>query len=153
MSHVYAQRSSAVRAAKKAARPDQEWTIVATVDGFIFQLMNIDEAQPKAEEVLATLPQFNHNTSEGRQEATRVLAEVPGFGALVSKVAPTVDTNGKYGHTNNVPCIAKPYQLAKAIVADMPNASRKEIIAAGIAAGIKYNTIDGAYFELRVRKS
>lgn len=49
----------------------------------------------------------------------------------------------------------KPFQLAKRIVCDMQAAgkgTRKEIIAAGMAAGIKYNTIDGAYYELCVRK-
>jgi hypothetical protein len=50
----------------------------------------------------------------------------------------------------------KPFQLAKQIVGEMVakgNTSRKEIIAACVAAGIKYNTADGAHYEMCVRKS
>lgn len=48
----------------------------------------------------------------------------------------------------------KPWQRAKQLVCDMTAAgkgTRKEIIAAGIAAGIKYNTIDGAYYSMIVQ--
>ena len=43
MSTIYAQRSSAVRAAKKACGPDQEWAIRMSGNGFTFILLNIDE--------------------------------------------------------------------------------------------------------------
>lgn len=48
----------------------------------------------------------------------------------------------------------KPWQRAKQLVCDMTAAgkgTRKEIIEAGIAAGIKYNTIDGAYYSMIVQ--
>lgn len=48
----------------------------------------------------------------------------------------------------------KPWQRAKQLVCDMTAAgkgTRKEIIAAGVAAGIKYNTIDGAYYSMIVQ--
>ncbi len=51
---------------------------------------------------------------------------------------------------------SKPYQGAKAIVADCIArgiTARKDIIAAGLAAGIKYNTIDGAHYTMCVKKS
>jgi hypothetical protein len=50
----------------------------------------------------------------------------------------------------------RPYQTAKTVVADCLAkgiTSRKEIIAAGLAAGIKYNTIDGAHYSMCVRKA
>jgi len=46
MSNVYSQRSSAVRAAKAACGPDQEWVIVPNEEGFTFTLLNENEKQP-----------------------------------------------------------------------------------------------------------
>lgn len=51
--------------------------------------------------------------------------------------------------------VGKPYQGAKVIVADCIGkgiTARKDIIAAGLAAGIKYNTIDGAHYTMCVKK-
>ena len=51
--------------------------------------------------------------------------------------------------------VGKPYQNAKAVVADCIGkgiTARKDIIAAGLAAGIKYNTIDGAHYTMCVKK-
>lgn len=48
----------------------------------------------------------------------------------------------------------KPWQRAKVIICDMLEAgktSRKEIIAACVAAGIKYNTADGCHYEMCVK--
>ena len=48
----------------------------------------------------------------------------------------------------------KPWQRAKVIISDMITAgttSRKDLIAACVAAGIKYNTADGAHYEMCVK--
>lgn len=48
----------------------------------------------------------------------------------------------------------KPWQRAKVIICDMAeagNTNRKDIIAACVAAGIKYNTADGAHYEMCVK--
>lgn len=144
MSTIYAQRSSAVRAAKKACGPNQEWVIVASGEGFVFNLLDIEEKQPKVEEVLAALPQgFNHNTSEGRQAAKKA----------IEKSFEEVTEAEHIAHRAESPI--KPYQLAKSIVADCLSKGitlRKDIIASCIAQGIKYNTADGAHYELCVRK-
>lgn len=139
MSTVYAQRSSAVRAAKKAAGPDQEWVILPVADGFTFSVLAVEEKQP-------VLPAFVPGAHVDRYAlaAAKVLAET---GATEAEhVAHRAEP---------VKSIAlKPFQLAKRIVADMTKTgtfSRKEIMAAGIAAGIKYNTIDGAYHEMIVK--
>ena len=50
--------------------------------------------------------------------------------------------------------VTKPWQRAKVIVCDMVSqgiTSRKEIIAACVAAGIKYNTADGAHYSIVVQ--
>ena len=50
--------------------------------------------------------------------------------------------------------VTKPWQRAKVIVCDMVAkgiTSRKEIIAACVAAGIKYNTADGAHYSIVVQ--
>jgi len=49
----------------------------------------------------------------------------------------------------------KPWQAAKVIISDLLSAgvtSRKEILAACMEAGIKYNTADGAHYEMCVKK-
>lgn len=48
----------------------------------------------------------------------------------------------------------KPWQRAKVIISDLIAAgttSRKDLIAACVAAGIKYNTADGAHYEMCVK--
>ena len=48
----------------------------------------------------------------------------------------------------------KPWQRAKIIISDLITAgttSRKDLIAACVAAGIKYNTADGAHYEMCVK--
>lgn len=49
--------------------------------------------------------------------------------------------------------ITKPWRRAKILVCDMHAAghTKKEIIAAGVADGIKANTVDGAYYEMVVK--
>lgn len=154
MSTVYSVRSSAVRAAKKACGPDQEWVITPVGEGFTFTVLDVEEKQPapdyssaavaaRVAEAKAEEKVFNHNNAEGRKAAAAAL------------LAETGATEAEHAaHRAESPM--KPFQLAKKIVADMTKAgpaTRKEIIAAGLAAGIKYNTIDGAYYELCVRKS
>lgn len=141
MSTVYAQRSSAVRAAKKAAGPEQEWVITPVADGFTFSVLAVEEKQP-------VLPAFVPGAHVDRYAlaAAKVLAET---GATEAE---------HVAHRAESPksTIEKPFQMAKRIVGEMVAAgkgTRKECMAAGLAAGIKYNTIDGAYFELCVRKS
>lgn len=94
---------------------------------------------------LISKQEFNHNTSEGRKAAAqalgKALSKADGRNARVAAVA----TSG----------LVKPYQGAKAIVADCIGkgiTARKDIIAAGLAAGIKYNTIDGAHYTMCVKK-
>lgn len=137
MSTVYAQRSSAVRAAKKAAGSDQEWVIQPVADGFTFSVLAVEEKQP-------TLPAFVPGAHVDRYAlaAANVLAET---GATEAEHA---------AHRAESP--VKPFQLAKKIVSECVSrgiTSRKEIMAACIAQGIKANTADGAHFELCVRKS
>lgn len=170
MSTIYAQRSSAVRAAKKAANQDQEWVIIPVATGFTFQILGVGEKQPKEEEVLATLPQgFNHNTSEGRQAATKTIAEKVASGEVKVNIAKerkaaqvlaetgaTEQEHAAHRAESTKSTALKPFQLAKQIVSDCVSrgiTSRKEIIAACVAQGIKLNTADGAHYELCVRKS
>lgn len=94
---------------------------------------------------LISKQEFNHNTSEGRKAAAqalgKALSKADGHNARVAAVV----TSG----------LVKPYQGAKAVVADCIArgiTARKDIIAAGLAAGIKYNTIDGAHYTMCVKK-
>ncbi len=164
MSTVYAQRSSAVRAAKKACGPDQEWAIRMSGNGFTFILLNINEkyngasqvladevgsdepteaeiaeSNQPGEEVLATSPAFNHNTSEGRQAAVEHFA--------------TVTEEQHVAHRGEK---VRPFQQAKLIIGELVSkgvTARKELIAACVAQGIKINTADNAHYEMCVRKS
>ena len=48
----------------------------------------------------------------------------------------------------------KPWQRAKVIISDLlagGTTARKDLIAACVAAGIKYNTADGAHYEMCVK--
>ena len=137
MSTVYTQRSSAVRAAKKAAGPDREWVIQPVADGFTFSVLAVEEKQPA---LTAFVP--GAHVDRYALAAAKVLAET---GATEAEHA---------AHRAESP--VKPFQLAKKIVSECVSrgiTSRKEIMAACIAQGIKANTADGAHFELCVRKS
>jgi len=147
MSTVYAQRSSAVRAAKKACGLDQEWVIQPMGDGFTFTVLDIEEKQPAlvttAEKVEAGV--IKVNIAKARKEA-----------AILAETGATEAEHATHRAEPPKSTIEKPFQMAKRIVAEMVAAgkgTRKEVMAAGLAAGIKYNTIDGAYFEMCVRKS
>ena len=136
MSTVYTQRSSAVRAAKKAAGPDREWVIQPVADGFTFSVLAVEEKQPA---LTAFVP--GAHVDRYALAAANVLAET---GATEAE------------HIAHRAEPVKPFQLAKKIVSECVSrgiTSRKEIMAACIAQGIKANTADGAHFELCVRKS
>lgn len=141
MSTVYTQRSSAVRAAKKAAGPDREWVIQPVADGFTFSVLAVEEKQPA---LTAFVP--GAHVDRYALAAAKVLAETGATEAehIAHRAEPVKST------------ALKPFQLAKQIVSDCVSkgvTSRKEIIAACIAQGIKLNTADGAHYELCVRKS
>lgn len=157
MSTIYAQRSSAVRAAKKACGPDQEWVIMSSGEGYIYTLMDVEAAQPKvtiesldkadaALSAMATrLENFNHNTSEGRQEAAIALGKKLAVTEPANRMA-VVDEFNK----------VRPFQQAKLIIGELVSkgvTARKELIAACVAQGIKLNTADNAHYEMCVRKS
>lgn len=144
---TYSVRSSAVRAAKKACGPEQEWTIQQAGEGFTFSILNINEKQPAPVTTAAKVEAGVIKVNIAKEcKAAQVLAETGATEAehVAHRAEPVKSTP------------LKPFQLAKQIVCNMTAAgkgTRKEIIAAGLAAGIKYNTIDGAYYELCVRKS
>lgn len=73
-----------------------------------------------------------------------------------AKIAKKLAAAAKKAPSAQGSSIVKPYQGAKAIVADCIArgiTARKEIIAAGLAAGITYNTIDGAHYTMCVKKN
>jgi hypothetical protein len=128
MATVYAQRSSAVRAAKKACGPEQEWTILQAGEGFTFVLVEVDEELP-APVTIAQKTQVLKETGATEQEHAAHRAEV-------------------------VRDMTKPWQRAKCIISDCIEGgitTRKELIAHCVAQGIKYNTADGAHFEMCVK--
>ena len=161
MSTVYSVRSSAVRAAKKACGPDQEWVITPVGEGFTFTVLDVEEKQPATLKtwinavLAADAKQPAPVTTAEKVEAGIVKVNIAKARKEAAILAETGATEAEHAaHRAESPM--KPFQLAKKIVADMTKAgpaTRKEIIAAGLAAGIKYNTIDGAYYELCVRKS
>lgn len=139
---VYAQRSSAVRAAKKVCGPNQEWVIAHTTNGYIYTILDVQEKQ-------RTAPVRARD--EGFEDYPVDLTTKPADPADDEKAAFIPSSATKRPDVDHV---TKPFQRAKMIVAEMTKTgtfSRKEIIKAGIAAGIKYNTIDGAYHEMIVR--
>lgn len=155
MSTVYAQRSSAVRAAKKAAGPDQEWVITAVAEGFTFSVLEVEEKQPAAPIVLAEVDHFASNKRIAKLLAS---GEIKVNVAKECKAATVLAETGatEAEHVEHRQEIIKPFQLAKKIVSECVSqgiTSRKEIIAACLARGIKLNTADGAHYELCVRKS
>ena len=144
MSTVYSVRSSAVRAAKKACGPDQEWVIQPVADGFTFSVLAVEEKQPASPVLPAFVP--GAHVDRYALAAAKVLAETGATEAehVAHRAEPIKST------------ALKPFQLAKQIVSGCVSkgvTSRKEIIAACIAQGIKLNTADGAHYELCVRKS
>ena len=143
MSTVYSVRSSAVRAAKKACGPDQEWTIAAVGEGFTFAVLDIEEKQ------------FAHVTTAAKVEAGIIKVNVAKARKEAALLAETGATEAEHAaHRAESPM--KPFQLAKKIVSECVSrgiTSRKEIMAACLAQGIKANTADGAHYELCVRKS
>lgn len=149
MSTVYAQRSSAVRAAKKAAGPDQEWVITAVAEGFTFSVLEVEEKQAQ--------PDYNSAAVAARLAESKLAEEAIEKAAQKDRqlLAETGATEAEHAaHRAESPM--KPFQLAKKIVSECVSkgiTSRKEIIAACLAQGIKANTADGAHYELCVRKS
>jgi hypothetical protein len=129
--------------------------------GFTYTLLDVEEKQP-------TQAEINERNEDQPDSTDLQIMQVEAAVALGKKLAVTepadrvalADDFAKVTEAEHAAHRAespvKPFQLAKKIVADMTKAgpaTRKEIIAAGLAAGIKYNTIDGAYYELCVRKS
>lgn len=140
MSTVYAQRSSAVRAAKKACGPDQEWAIRMSGTGFTFVLLNIDQVQP---EVAA-------NKLGNKLAVTEPADRM----AVVDEFAKVTEEQHKAHRAQVDRDSTKPWQRAKCIISDCIEGgitSRKEIIAHCVSAGIKYNTADGAHYEMCVK--
>lgn len=170
MSTVYSVRSSAVRAAKKACGPDQEWVITPVGEGFTFTVLDVEEKQPapdyssaavaaRVAEAKAEEKAFNHSNAEGRKAAAVALGKKLAVTEPADRVALADDfakvTEAEHAaHRAESPM--KPFQLAKKIVSECVSrgiTSRKEIMAACLAQGIKANTADGAHYELCVRKS
>lgn len=140
---VYAQRSSAVRAAKKVCGPNQEWVIAHTTNGYIYTILDVQEKQ-------RTAPVRARD--EGFEDYPVDLTTKPADPADDEKAAFIPSSATKRPDVDHV---TKPFQRAKMIVSECVSkgiTSRKEIIAACTAQGIKYNTADGAHYELCVRK-
>lgn len=98
MSNVYTQRSSAVRAAKNACGPNQEWVIKQVGDGFTFVLLDENEVQhepdvqpaqetaveapktapdaPKVNKMAVATEIFKRMTAEGKARKEIILAFV-----------------------------------------------------------------------------
>lgn len=147
MSTIYSVRSSAVRAAKKACGPEQEWTIQQAGEGFTFSILDINEKQPAPTTTAAKVEAgvIKVNIAKERK-AAQVLAETGATEAehVAHRAEPVKST------------AIKPFQLAKQIVSNCVSqgiTSRKEIIQACVSQGVKLNTADGAHYELCVRKS
>ena len=169
MSTVYAQRSSAVRAAKKVCGPDQEWVIQPVTNGFTYAVLDIKAAQPAPVEKF--IPSYNHTVCpkcgsteiyNGRTHKGLVVDEdtIAGCHACdwvqddraVTKKAPGQAVKAEVVKSN----IVKPWQRAKVIISKAIGqgiTSRKELLALCIKEGINKNTADGAHYEMCVRKS
>lgn len=74
---------------------------------------------------------------------------------LVPEVPTVEEEHGEEAATKRLvkaPSTCKnPGKRAKEIVLSLPGASRKEVIAAGVAAGVTYNTIDSYHYEMIVK--
>lgn len=182
MSTIYAQRSSAVRAAKKACGPDQEWAIRMSGNGFTFILLNIDEKYNGASQVLADevgsdepteaeIAESNQDWADEQPDSTdlqimdleaKVAANKLGKKLAVTEPAnrmAVVDEFNKVTeeqHATHRAEKVRPFQQAKLIIGELVSkgvTARKELIAACVAQGIKLNTADNAHYEMCVRKS
>lgn len=105
------------------------------------------EACKRGGEVLEDTPAADVGFGDKLEEDEKAAAFVPEAPMVAAPGSPTAAKPLNRDST-------KPWQRAKQLVCDMTAAgkgTRKEIIAAGIAAGIKYNTIDGAYYSMIVQ--
>jgi len=160
---LYAQRSSAARAAKKACAPYQEFLISELKNGYIFTLVDFDdtpaevrkakaEAEAGAFECdLASSPAQTHLLSDEEpvKEVKAIPAlYIPGRTAVVAKMLKTS------GPLAAKPPKFRPWQLAKVMVVELKagGLTKKEIMAECLAAGIPLNTADGAYYEMCVKQ-
>jgi len=160
MATIYQQRSSAVRAAKKACSPDQEWVISQQDGGFIYTILDL-EAEQGAAIMGQLVSNLKHQPVE-RKAASRAACKL-GDEAIAANLAdPASDVVIKLKIADKPvsqrPAVgrdlSKPWQRAKAIICDCVQrgiTSRKEIIAHCMAQDIKYNTADGAHYEMCVK--
>lgn len=110
------------------------------------------KSQKEAAHIIAAALAPTVIEADDAKETARALGKKPAVTEPADRLAVVEAVYPKASVEHNT--VTKPWQRAKVIVCDMVaqgKGSRKEVIAAGIAAGIKYNTIEGAYYSIVVQ--